>query len=118
MTGVISGLARGSNQTAIAHKIYETSRYLFPKEVYGFLHGEMVAIGLIAQIYYNGEGTATDFASTMKKFAMPTSIHELGLPQSEDTVNAYYKKIVDSSAMAGTDDREKEKLLRALHTIL
>ncbi|MBO5269319.1 MAG: iron-containing alcohol dehydrogenase [Clostridia bacterium] len=29
-TGVISGIARGSNQTALAHKFYENTRYLFP----------------------------------------------------------------------------------------
>lgn len=118
LTGVISGLARGSNQTAIAHKIYETSRSLFPREVYDFLHGEMVAIGLIAQIYYNGEGNEKDFANTMRSFGMPTSIHALGLPETEETLMAYYEKIVASSAMAGTSDEEKQKLAHALKIIL
>ncbi len=118
LTGVISGLARGSNQTAIAHKVYETSRSLFPKEVYSFLHGEMVAIGLIAQIYYNGEDNEKEFADTMRSLGMPTSIHELGLSNNEETLNAYFRKIVDSSAMAGTNDEEKKKLLVALKSIL
>ena len=118
LTGVISGLARGSNQTAIAHKIYETSRSLFPKEVYDFLHGEMVAIGLIAQIYYNGEGNEKEFADTMRSLGMPTSIHDLGLPNTEETLNLYYQKIISSSAMAGTSSQEQKKLARALELIL
>ena len=118
LTGVISGLARGSNQTAIAHKVYETSRSLFPKEVYSFLHGEMVAIGLIAQIYYNGEGNEKEFENTMKSFGMPTSIHDLGITNNEETLNAYYQKIVNSSAMAGTSDEEKKRLFSSLNLIL
>ena len=35
-TGLISGMARGSNQCAIAHKIYDLSRELFPWEIKDF----------------------------------------------------------------------------------
>ena len=31
-TGVISGIARGSNQTALAHKFYESTRAMFFEE--------------------------------------------------------------------------------------
>ena len=55
ITGLISGLARGSNQCAIAHKIYETTRILFPAESRPYLHGEIVALGLLPQLIYNGE---------------------------------------------------------------
>ena len=44
-TGVISGIARGSNQTALAHKFYETTRTLFFEESRQYLHGEIVGIG-------------------------------------------------------------------------
>jgi hypothetical protein len=54
-TGVISGIARGSNQCALAHKFYETARTLFPDASKPYLHGEMVGVGLLLQNHYNGE---------------------------------------------------------------
>ena len=120
LTGVISGLARGSNQCAIAHKVYEVSRTLFPKEVYSVLHGELVAIGLIAQIAYNQEISITpeQFAIEMRELKMPTTLHELGIPVDENVLQSYYDKIVTSSAMAGTNDGERKKLRCVLQRIL
>lgn len=118
LTGVISGLARGSNQTAIAHKIYETLRFLFPQEVYDYMHGEMVAIGLIAQIHYNGEGNEEAFATTMRVLGMPTSLHEIGLSQCEKACQMLYEKILNSSAMAGTNEQEHQRLWQALQRIV
>lgn len=118
LTGVISSLSRGSNQCAIAHKVYETSRTLFPKTVHSYLHGELVAIGMIAQIAYNGEEEkAEPFRRQMKQFGMPTSLPELGIPADEATLMAYYDKIVNSSAMAGTPPEEQKRLLKSLRLV-
>ena len=43
-TGVISGIARGSNQTALGHKFYEITRALYPTESKPYLHGELVGV--------------------------------------------------------------------------
>jgi glycerol dehydrogenase len=117
LTGVVSGLARGSNQTAIAHKIYESARYLFPETVFDFLHGEMVAIGLISQIYYNGEGDISAFKEKMKALKMPTSFSELGIAPTQENLMLFYEKIISSSAMVGTTNEEKAKLFEALKIV-
>ncbi len=118
LTGVISGLARGSNQCAIAHKVYEVSRTLFPEAVHDVLHGELVAIGLICQMAYNGDTHRVDeFRNGMKAVGMPTTLSELGVPTNDETLAMYYDKIVNSSAMVGTDAAEQARLKEVLEWI-
>ena len=52
-TGIISGLARGSKQLAIAHAVYNHSTTVFPEVWRSYLHGEIVSVGLLLQQYYN-----------------------------------------------------------------
>ena len=117
-TGVISGMARGSNQCAIAHKIYDLARALFPAPIKDALHGEIVAIGLLAQLYYNGrENEVEAFAADMRSHGLPTSLHEIGIEPSAENMKLLYDKMVDSTAMAGTDAEEQARLLAALEII-
>lgn len=117
LTGTVSGLARGSNQTAIAHKVYECSRKLYPDKVRDFLHGELVALGLVVQIAYNGQGGEKEFAEGLRARNIPASLSELGLPAKE-AVDGLYAMIIESSAMAGTNDAEKQRLKDSLNIIM
>jgi glycerol dehydrogenase len=117
-TGVISGLARGSNQTAIAHKVYESSRTLYPDVVHDYLHGELVAIGLIAQLYYNGEpDQAADLRSRLRNDNLPSSLRDVGIPPTSEALEQYYQAVLGSSAMAGTTEEEHARLHEALSII-
>lgn len=117
-TGVISGLARGSNQTAIAHKVYESSRTLYPDIVRNYLHGELVAIGLIAQLYYNGEpGHAADLRNRLHGDNLPASLRDVGIPPTDEALEGYYQALLNSSAMAGTTEEEHSRLHEALSMI-
>lgn len=116
-TGVISGMARGSNQCAIAHKVYEGCRSLYSDKVRDKLHGELVAVGLIAQLYYNGEEDAVaPFRRGLTEHGLPDSLTALGLAGAE-AADALYAYILPTSAMAGTGDAEKERLREALSQI-
>ena len=119
VTGVISGLARGSNQCAIAHKIYEVCRSLYPEIVYPALHGELVAIGLICQLAYNGESekTVKDFSNQMKSLGMPISLTDVGINADDECMEAVYQKVVSSDAMAGTTETEQERFKKVLNII-
>lgn len=117
LTGVISGLARGSNQTAIAHKVYESLRALFPVEVYSYLHGELVGMGLIVQIAYNGEGDADEFRARMRSFGMPTSLGEIGIEPNEENIALLRDKILDSTAMAGTTADEQARFCKVIELL-
>lgn len=114
LTGVISGLARGSNQCAIAHKVYETTRTIRPAEAKPWLHGELVGIGLIAQLIYNGEAADADrFAAKMQSLGMPTHLSAC-VPMDDDGLRQLYAKILASTAMAGTTEAEHERLWQVL----
>ena len=117
-TGVISGMARGSNQCAVAHKIYDLSRELFPAPIKDFLHGEIVAIGLLAQLYYNGRADEIEaFAADMRSHGLPTSLPGIGIEPSEANKALLYDRLLASTAMAGTNEEEHERLTRALAVI-
>ncbi|MBE6690882.1 MAG: iron-containing alcohol dehydrogenase family protein [Ruminococcaceae bacterium] len=118
-TGLISGMARGSNQCAIAHKIYDLSRALFPSELKDYLHGEIVGIGLLAQLYYNGrEDEVEGFAADMRSHGLPTTLSALGVhTEKEENRALLYNNLLTSTAMAGTDEEEHKRLQRALAII-
>lgn len=117
LTGVISGLARGSNQCAIAHKVYETTRTIRPEEAKPWLHGELVGIGLLAQLIYNSEPEASArFAEQMTALGMPIRLSHC-VPMTDADLDAMFEKICASTAMAGTGEAEKVRLRDALEQI-
>ncbi|MBQ9098913.1 MAG: iron-containing alcohol dehydrogenase [Clostridia bacterium] len=117
-TGVISGMARGSNQCAVAHKIYDMSRALFPQEVKNALHGEIVGVGLLAQLYYNGrENEVEAFRRDMRSHGLPTTLTEIGVPPTDQNQKILYDSILNSTAMAGTTVEEHELLARAMKMV-
>ena len=112
-TGVISGIARGSNQTALGHKFYDTTRFLFPKETKPYLHGEIVGVGLLMQNYFNGEIQNNELLlELMKKYNMPSSVTDIGV--SKDSFEAYYEKLKTTSAINGEDENECRRMREAL----
>lgn len=114
-TGVISGIARGSNQTALGHKFYEITRALYPVESKPYLHGELVGVGLLLQNEYNGEREKnTEILAFMKQYGMPYSPVTAGVRADRETVSTYYKKIMASSAMAEAEPEAGERLRAAL----
>lgn len=117
--GLISGLANGRNQSAIAHKFYLFVRTFFTHEGAAFLHGELVAIGLVAQLHYNGDtqGSQT-FAARLHTLGLPASLNELNLPATQKSFDDCFQFILASSAMAQAPADGPEKLRRALQTII
>jgi len=114
-TGVISGIARGSNQCALAHKFYEITRVLFNEASKPFLHGEIVGIGLLLQNYYNNElERNTELLELMKKYSMPYRITDLGIEKTEESFCEYFDRIKNSSAINEANSEECERLLLAL----
>ncbi len=115
VTGVISGIARGSNQCAFAHKFYERTRELFPGESKPYLHGEIVGIGLLLQNYYNGEEENNrGLLSLMKKHGMPCSLPDIRVPATKETLETYYEKLLCGSEIDRNDAAQCKKLHDAL----
>ena len=113
VTGVISGIARGSNQCALAHKFYETTRTLFPDTARPYLHGEIVGVGLLLQNYFNGqEENNAALLELMKKNRMPYRLQDIGVDRTEAIYSQYYGLLCDSSAIE--TEEEKIRLVTAL----
>ena len=99
-TGVISGIARGSNQCALAHKFYETTRTLFPETARPYLHGEIVGVGLLLQNHFNGEEENNiALIALMKQNNMPYRLEDIGVDKTEETFRQYYEKLCASTAI-------------------
>jgi glycerol dehydrogenase len=114
-TGVISGIARGSNQTALAHKFYEMTRVLFHAEARPYLHGEIVGIGLLLQNRFNGEEeNSRELIDMMKKYGMPYKVSDIGVEPTSESLEKYYDKLEGCSAIAEGGPDAKEKLRDAL----
>ena len=115
VTGVISGIARGSNQTALGHKFYENTRYLFSDTARPYLHGEIVGIGLLLQNEYNREREQNEFLlGLMRKYNMPASVAAIGITHDEATRETYYERLCQSSAMEESGESEFARLHAAL----
>lgn len=115
-TGVISGIARGANQCALAHKFYENSRYLYFEESRAFLHGEIVGVGLLLQNQFNGELEENEpLLSLMREYGMPFSVPSLGIPCTEESLEKYYGRICGSSAIDKNNAAECAKFKEGLH---
>ena len=114
-TGVISGIARGSNQCALAHKFYECTRKHFFNESRSYLHGEIVGIGLLLQNHFNGECENNDFlCSLMEKYNMPRTLNDIGIEADSAAFNVYYDYLRSSSAIEQGSDDELERLEKGL----
>lgn len=114
VTGVISGIARGLNQAALAHGFYYTARTLFHEETLGFLHGELVGVGLLLQNVFNGDGEERVILDMMKKHGMPRCFSDIGLTPTSDTVNAFYEGMKTSAAVLEGGAEAEVKLREAL----
>ncbi len=115
VTGVISGIARGSNQCALAHKFYEATRTLYFEESREYLHGEIVGVGLLLQNFFNGEVENNKFLlSLMNKYNMPNSLTALGIAATRETQDAYFRKLKNGSAINETNEEELVRLRAGL----
>ena len=115
VTGVISGIARGSNQTALAHKFYETTRILFHGESRPYLHGEVVGIGLLLQNKFNGEDEGNrELSELMKKYGMPCRLSDIGVEPSREALERYYEILRGTSAIIEGGSDADIRLRRSL----
>ena len=114
-TGVISGIARGSNQCALAHKFYESTRTLFHEEAKPYLHGEIVGVGLLLQNFFNGEEESNaSLTELMQANNMPSKITDIGIDGSEETLEKYYDMLKNSSSIEKGNEDECIRLRAAL----
>lgn len=82
VTGMISGIARGSFQSAVGHAFYEEMRRLYPERAAPYLHGELVGLGLRYQTAYTGI-SKSEVNRILSKASIPDGAGALGLSVRE-----------------------------------
>ena len=119
--GVVSGISGGSRQTAIGHRFYYFSRTHRPADASRFTHGELVAVGLVMQLAYNGHPDASKkLVERLHGWGLAASVGELGFPcdaaEFESCVE-YMLATKDMKAAVADDPGAEARLRKALETI-
>lgn len=114
ITGIVSGICKGSNQCAIAHKFYEECRSFFYENTLNFLHGELVAVGLLVRLSYFGSDCAY-MINELTTLKLPKCLSELNIPT--DAVEKFADELCNSSAINDTSDISRKRMLDALEII-
>ena len=101
VTGVIANITKSFSQSAIAHSFYDGVRTHFPKEAVGALHGEIVAVGLFPQLYYNKLSAEKDqLKEFMRGMDMPLTLKELGVDDTPENLKILEDYLIDSPYVA------------------
>ena len=83
-----------------------------------WLHGELVAVGLLLQLAFNGDSDEEIDVTRqlMKDMNMPTTLAEIDYDTSKESIDFY----LDAISQAGnvTTEEEKNKLREAVRQIL
>ena len=108
LTGIVSALTRASGQSAIAHKVYDGARSLFFEESKPFLHGEIVGVGLIAQLYYNGDTENIPVMREMLgKLGLPATLSDIHIPPTEQNLRQFFDYIRCTKFVVSDDDERR-----------
>ena len=81
--------------------MYDGVRTHFTNEAAGALHGEIVAVGLFAQLHYNQLGAERDaLKEFMRGMDMPLTLQELGVPATGQNLRILEDYLIDSPYVA------------------
>lgn len=115
VTGIVSGLSKGAKQTALAHCFYEQARTCFYAECKEALHGELVGVGLILQLKYNGLDNES-MLKRLRALGMPTAFSDIHIPPTAQNAVLFAEKLcipkITSDPM-----KTKEEVLNAMTAI-
>lgn len=109
LTSVVSGFCFGTTQMALAHGFYDGVRKYCTKEAAQYLHGEIVAIGILIQMAYNGSSEDEIFMiiSMMKEMEMPITLKEIGLSLQSPHTQALQEYMFKTCNIDERHDQEK-----------
>lgn len=116
-TSIVSGFADGSGQLAIGHATYDYMRTYNTEKSLKYLHGELVAVGVLVQMYYNQDTPEEIEAvrSLMLDLDMPVTLRDVDYEPTEENMRSLAQAICDGCNI--TKPQEQEVILQAIHKI-
>lgn len=115
-TGIVSGAARGLQQSALGHCLYESVRIAFTEEAAGALHGELVGIGLRVLLAYDCQ-PRREFDAVMRELFLPTRLSQVGVPATRESVLRLADTIL-SSLFAKDKNYDRQRIEQAIGDVL
>lgn len=118
-TSIVSGFADGSGQLALAHATYDFMRTHNTEASAPYLHGEIVAVGLLMQQAFNGDSPeeVDKTRQLMKDMDMPLTLKEIGFDASSEERMKFYLETIASDGHLTTAE-ERDRLKEAVKVIL
>lgn len=117
LTGVISGLSRGRNQSNLAHGLYEAVRRVLTAEGLSVLHGELVAIGLFLQMTYDRrEEEIPELRAFMQARGMALTLTEAGIGNTEKNRETLLEEMLHSPYFVDTEEN-RMRLVSAMEVV-
>lgn len=114
-TGVIANTTKSFRQSELAHVIYDGIRTHFTQEAAEAIHGEIVAIGLFCQLYFNGlKDKEAELREFMRKMDLPLTLGEIGIEPTEENLNTIEEYIVNSRHYNSDDPEDRRRLHEAV----
>jgi glycerol dehydrogenase-like iron-containing ADH family enzyme len=105
VTGMISGISKGFGQSALGHEIYERIRTYFTREAADYLHGEIVAVGLLTQLYYNKTPEkVSEFKALMREMKMPACLKDINIEPTEENLKRLENGLLESPFVEKTPE--------------
>ena len=118
-TGVIANTTKSFRQSELAHVIYDGVRTHFTHEAADAIHGEIVAIGLFCQLYFNGlQEKEAELREFMRKMDLPLTLGESGIEPTEENLNTIEEYIVNSRHYNSTDPADRQRLHEAVREMV
>ena len=116
--GFVSGVAGGARQTALAHRLYFFARQAGPAMARRWTHGEIVAVGLVLQLaYYGRTDEAEALAARLRRWGLPASMGDLGLPFGPAEMGACVEYMRDTTEMKAAGPDAVPRLRQALAAV-
>ena len=118
-TGVIANTTKSFRQSELAHVIYDGVRTHFTHEAADAIHGEIVAVGLFCQLYFNGlKDKEEELREFMRKMDLPLTLGELGIEPTEENLNTIEEYIVNSRHYNSDDPADRQRLHEAVREMV
>lgn len=120
LVGVVSGLGgyggRGGARFAIAHALNEVTRIEFPQIAKNWLHGELVGLGVLAQLEADGypDDYIQRFRTLFIRLHLPVTFGNIGFPRENGSANHLISRILQCTSLEGPFRQRGEHALEKL----
>lgn len=105
VTGLLSNMTKSYDQSALAHLFYYAVRAEFTRQSSHILHGELVSMGLIIQLYFNQmDETLSQIRSFMEQYDLPQTLGEIDIPETEENLQILLNYFLNSRFLNPEDE--------------